>query len=104
MKCRQHTRADIPRARVLYVDLTRRLMIPQKYRWEHRDRVLLVVDMHHISAQHLVNKVREILVADTGHTIANHFHGHARGEVQAEEDAVKKRERSAEGVTDDSDR
>jgi hypothetical protein len=58
--------------------------------------------MHHIT--HLVNKVREILVADTGHAITNHVHPHVRGEVQGEVDTVKERERSAERVTDDSDR
>ena len=77
-------------------------MIPYTCRWEHRNRVLLVVDVHHIST-HLINKVREILVADTGHAITNHVHRHARGEVQGEVDAVKERERSAERVADDSD-
>jgi hypothetical protein len=59
--------------------------------------------MRYDSSQLAVYEIREILVPDTGHAIADHFHCHARGEVQAEEDAVKERERRAERVANNRD-
>ena len=48
---------------------------------------LPVVYMHHLSFKSLT---------DTGHAIADHLDGHARGEVQTEEYAVEERNRGAE--------
>jgi hypothetical protein len=68
------------------VDLARRWW-KHIYQREVRVRVLPVVYMHHLSIKSLT---------DTGHAIADHLDGHARGEVQTEEYAVEERNRGAE--------
>ena len=78
-------------------------MESQRYKRDDWDRVLLVAYMHHLSLKLIVDKIGKSLVADTGHAIADHLDGHARGEVQTEEYTVEERDRSAEGVTDASD-
>lgn len=85
------------------MDLARDVVKSQEYGWDSRDRVLLVVDMCYSSGQLAVYEIREILVPDTGHAIADHFHCHARGELQTKEDAVKERERRTKGVANDRD-
>ena len=74
-------------------------MESQKPTGDSRDRVLLVVDMRHESAQLAVYKICKILVPDAGHGIADNFHNHIR-KLQAKENTVKERERRAERVTD----
>lgn len=99
----RRTRASVPRARVLYVYLPRRVMESQEPRRDGRNRVLPVVDVRHESAQVTVDEIGKDLVSDARHAVAHHAHRHARVELQPEEDAVEKGERSAERVADDRD-
>ena len=68
--------------------------------WYDRDRVLLVVDVRHTSAQVLVHPVRKVLNPDPRHPIANHPHTHTRTELETEVDVVEKRERHTERVAE----
>jgi hypothetical protein len=75
----------------------------QEPAWQDRDRVLLVVDVRHISAQVVIHPVRKVLIPDPRHPIANHPHTHTRAELDTEVDAVEERECRTERVTDHCD-
>ena len=87
-KKRARTGAILPRVHVIYVYLTRGLMESHGYQRKEWDRIFLVVDMHQLTIQLLVNKVRKVLIPDTRHRIRDHLHRHALGQVQAEEEAI----------------
>lgn len=70
---------------------------------DRRNRVLLVVDVRHAASQLAVNEIGERLVPDARHAVADHTHGHGRGQPQAEGDAIEEGERRAERVADDCD-
>ena len=93
---RERTRASVPRARVLYVHFSRRVMESQEPRRDSRNRVLLIVDVRYESAQVTVDEIGKVLVSDARHAVAHHAHRHTRVELQPEEDTVEKGERPAE--------
>jgi hypothetical protein len=67
------------------------MMESQKSTRDSRDRVLLIVDVCHESAQLVVDEIRKTLVPNTGHGISDHFHRHSR-KLQTEEQSIKERE------------
>ena len=63
------------------MDLPRRVNEPQKPARHDRDGVLLVVHVHHASAQLAIDEIGECLVPDARHAVANHLHRHILGEL-----------------------
>lgn len=70
---------------------------------EDWDRVLLVIHVRHEPAEPSIDEISKFLIPDAGHPVAHHTHGHARVQLQAEEDAIEEGERSAERVAHDRD-
>ena len=60
--------------------------------------------MRHTAAQVLVDPIREVLIPDPRHPIANHLHAHTRAKLDPEVDAVEECECRAERVADHCDR
>jgi hypothetical protein len=85
------------------VNFPRHVVETQEYPREDWDRVLLVIHVRHEPAESFIDEISKVLVPDAGHPVAHHTHGHARVELQAEEDAIEEGERRAERVTYDRD-
>jgi hypothetical protein len=59
------TRTHFPHVRGVNVDLPARLVVSEETPRQDRHWVLLVVDVHDLAQHQRVDKIREVLVADT---------------------------------------
>ena len=90
----RRTWAREPCARVLDVDLPRRVVVPEEAPREDRDDVLLVVDVRHGDLLGLgVDVVGEGLVADAREAVPDETGRDGAGEVEGEEDGVEEGDR-----------
>ena len=78
--------------------LPTRVVVSEETPRQDRHWVLLVVDVRDLARHQCVDKIREVLIADTRQAVQDGPDGDIGGQLQPEVYAIEKRERCAEGV------
>jgi len=96
------TRASIPNAGILDMDLPRWVVEPEEASRKNWDKILFVVDVGKIMDMS-INVVCKCLVANPRHAIANGLEHGAGGQVKGKINRIDQSQCSTQGVTDYGD-